>query len=114
MRKALALLAGGAALGAGLARALRGRSRVSDPVQPRPDPRAEELRDKLAEAREVIAERDEAEEAETPVDEAEAPVEEPEAAEEDLAERRRKVHAHGHAVAGEMRRRSTKRAKPEE
>lgn len=107
MRKALALLAGGAALGAGLARALRGRTRVLDPVQPRPDPRAEELRDKLAEAREVVSERDEAEEAETPVDEAEATG-------EDLAERRRTVHAHGHAVAGEMRRRASKRAKPEE
>ncbi len=108
MRKALALLAGGAALGAGLARALRGRSRVSPELEPAPDPRAEELRDKLAEAREVVGEQEEAEQAEIPVDEAEATG-------EDLAERRRKVHSHGHAVAGEMRRRAAKpRAKPEE
>jgi hypothetical protein len=108
MRRALALLAGGAALGAGLARALRGRPPVAQELPPGPDPRAGELRDKLAEAREVVAEREEAEQAETPVDEAE-----PTGA--DLAERRRKVHAHGHAVAGEMRRRSSaKRPKPGE
>lgn len=71
---------------------------------PAPDPRAEELRDKLAQAREVVAEREEAESAETPVDEAEPTG-------EDLAERRRKVHAHGHAVAGEMRRRSATKPK---
>jgi hypothetical protein len=110
MRRAIALLAGGAALGAALARALRGRSQVAQEPPPAPDPRAGELRDKLAEAREVVAERDEAE-GETgarSADEATAPG-------EDLAERRRKVHAHGHAVAGEMRRRSSpKRAKREE
>jgi hypothetical protein len=101
-------LAGGAALGAGLARALRGRPRAAQELPAGPDPRAEELRDKLAEAREVVGERDEAEQAETPVDEAEPTG-------EDLAERRRKVHAHGHAVAGEMRRRSSaKRPRPEE
>jgi hypothetical protein len=106
MRRAFALLAGGAALGAALARSLR---RPATPVQelpPAPDPRADELREKLAEARTVVAEREEVEQAETPVDEAEAPG-------EDLAERRRKVHAHGHAVAGEMRRRGGKKAKPE-
>jgi hypothetical protein len=108
MRKALALLAGGAALGAGLARALRSRKRSVGELDTGPDPRAGELRDKLAEAREVVDERAEAEEAETPVDEAEETG-------EDLAERRRKVHVHGHAVAGEMRRRSGKKsATPEE
>jgi ATP phosphoribosyltransferase regulatory subunit HisZ len=108
MRRALALLAGGAALGAGLARALRRKSGATQELPSGPDPRAGELRDKLAEAREVVAEREEVEEAETPVDEAEATG-------EDLAERRRKVHSHGHAVAGEMRRRSSaKRSKPEE
>jgi hypothetical protein len=106
MRRALALLAGGAALGAGLARALRRKPTPTTELPPAPDPRADELREKLAEAREVVTERDEAEAAETPVDEAEAPGEE-------LEERRRKVHAHGHAVAGEMRRRATKKAKPE-
>jgi hypothetical protein len=81
---------------------------LSEDLSPTPDPRAEELRDKLAEARDVVAEREEAEQAETPVDEAEATG-------KDLTERRKKVHAHGHAVAGEMRRRSSgKRSKPEE
>jgi len=70
-------------------------------LPPAPDPRADELRDKLAEAREVVAEREDAEAAETPVDEAEA-------AGADLDERRRKVHADGHAVADEMRRRAKK------
>jgi hypothetical protein len=108
MRQALALLAGGVALGAGLARALRRRSAVAAELPPGPDPRAEQLRDKLAEAREVVGEREETEQGETTVDEAEPMG-------EDLAERRRKVHAHGHAVAGEMRRRSSaKRARAEE
>jgi hypothetical protein len=89
-----------------LARALRRKPAPTPELPPAPDPRADELRDKLAEAREVVAEREEAEAAETPVDEAEAPG-------DDIDERRRKVHAHGHAVAGEMRRRSSKKAKPE-
>ena len=105
MRRALALLAGGAALGAALARSLRRPAAPAQELPPPPDPRVGELRDKLAEAREVVTEREEAEAAETPVDEAAAPG-------EDLAERRRKVHAHGHAVAGEMQRRG-KKAKPE-
>jgi len=108
MRKALVLLAGGAALGAGLARILRREPRAHEELDTRPDPRADELRTKLAEAREVAAEREDEEAAETPVDEAEPTG-------EDLAERRRKVHAHGHAVAGEMRRRSSsKPPKPTE
>ena len=103
MRKALALL-GGLALGAWLARALRRRPSEPAALEPGPDPRAEELRDKLADARTIVAEREEFEEAETPVDEAEP-------AGEDVAERRRKVHAHGHAVAGEMRRRAKPKPK---
>jgi hypothetical protein len=90
-----------------LARLLRRPAAPAEELPPAPDPRADELREKLAEARTVVTERDEAEEAETPVDEAEAPG-------EDLAERRKKVHAHGHAVAGEMRRRGGKKAKPSE
>ncbi len=108
MRKAIPLLAGGAALGAGLAWILRREPRAHEELDTRPDPRADELRTRLAEAREVAVEREDEETAETPVDEAEPTG-------GDLAERRRKVHAHGHAVAGEMRRRSaSKRAKPEE
>ena len=106
--KAALLLAGGIALGAGLARALRRRRAAPPELPPGPDPRAEELRERLAEAREVVGEREEAEQAETPVDEAEPTG-------DDLAERRRRVHAHGHAVAGEMRRRSSPQpARPEE
>ena len=72
---------GGAALGAvALARALTRRpppAPVYAPPPPPedepsgPDPRAEELRAKLADARELADERDEFEGAETPVDEAE-------------------------------------------
>jgi hypothetical protein len=89
-----------------LPRVLRRQPARTHELPPEADPRAEELREKLAEAREVVAEREENEAAETPVDEAEAPG-------EDIAERRRKVHAHGHAVAGEMRRRAGKKVKPE-
>ena len=89
-----------------MARALRNKATPAPELPPAPDPRADELREKLAEAREVVAEREEAEAAETPVDEVEAPG-------EDIAARRKKVHAHGHAVAGEMRRRASKKAKPE-
>jgi len=95
---------GGAALGAvALARALT--RRPPPPVQapaPQPeaepsgpDPRAEELRTKLAEARELADEREEFEGAETPVDEAE-PVADPEA-------RRRSVHESGRSAAERMR-----------
>ena len=107
MRRAVAFLAAGAALGAGLARALRRQPALTHQPLPTPDPRADDLREKLAEARGAVGEREEDEAAETPVDQAEA-------SGEDLAERRRKVHAHGHAVAGEMRRRSSKTPKPEE
>jgi hypothetical protein len=96
---------GGAALGAvALARALTRRP-PPPPVQapPRPpeaepsgpDPRAEELRARLADARELADERDEFEGAETPVDEAE-PVADPEA-------RRRAVHDSGRSAAERMR-----------
>jgi hypothetical protein len=95
---------GGAALGAvALARALTRRppAPVQAPApQPEaepsgPDPRAEELRARLADARELADERDEFEGAETPVDEAE-PVADPEA-------RRRAVHESGRSAAERMR-----------
>ena len=60
-----------------------------------PDPRADELRRKLAEARDLAGEREEFEGAETPVDRAEPPP--------DLADRRRGVHERGRAAAEEMR-----------
>ena len=66
---------------------------VSTP--PGPDPRAEDLRRKLAESRAIVEEREEFEAAETPVDKAEpAP---------GLDERRRRVHERARGTARKMR-----------
>ena len=96
---------GGAALGAvALVRALTRRPSpapvYAPPSEPEaepsgPDPRAEELRAKLADAKELADEREQFEGAETPVDEAE-PVADPEA-------RRRAVHDSGRSAAERMR-----------
>ena len=93
----LTWFAGGLGLaGVAVVRALKLRRERSAPAAPPgPDPRAAELRRKLAEARDLTAERDEFEEAETPVDRAEPA--------DDLEERRRRVHAEGKAAADEMR-----------
>jgi len=60
------------------------------------DPRAEELRERLAESRAVVEEREEFEAAETPVDEAEPATE--------VDERRRRVHDKARATTDRMRR----------
>jgi hypothetical protein len=73
--------------GAAVVRALR---RKPAPAAA-PDPRAEELRQKLEESRAVVDEREEFESAETPVDEA------------DVDDRRRAVHDRGRAAAEQMR-----------
>ena len=73
--------------GAAVVRALR---RKPAPVSA-PDPRAEELRQKLDESRVLVDEREEFESAETPVDEAE------------VEDRRRAVHERGRAAAEQMR-----------
>jgi hypothetical protein len=73
--------------GAAVVRALR---RKQAPL-PAPDPRAEELRQKLEESRTVVDEREEFESAETPVDQAE------------VDDRRREVHERGRAAADQMR-----------
>jgi hypothetical protein len=65
-----------------------------------PDPRADELRRKLAESRAIVAEREEFEAAELPVDLAEPAPEDPEG-------RRRAVHEAGRAAVEQMRERST-------
>ena len=90
------------AAGLGLAAALFRRRRAAAPTAPpQPtgegvDPRAEELRRRLAEARTVVEERDEFEAAEVSVDEAEpAPA--------NVDERRREVHDAARAAAEEMR-----------
>ena len=101
MRRPLTLLSGAVA-GFGLYRLVATRLRT--PVlegapgpEPRDDPRAEELRRKLAEARTIVEEREEFEAAETPVDRAETAPE--------VDERRKRVHEEGRRTAERMRRR---------
>jgi hypothetical protein len=60
------------------------------------DPRADELRQKLAESRAIVEERDEYEGAEVPVDRAEPAPEDPES-------RRRRVHETGRSTVERMR-----------
>jgi hypothetical protein len=93
------LLAFGSAAIAAFAvvRLLTGRRRSSpEPVESGADPRAEELRRKLAESRAVVDERERFEAGETPVDEAE-PAADPDA-------RRRAVHEDARSVVEQMRR----------
>jgi hypothetical protein len=101
VRRLLTLLSGAIA-GFGLYRLLARRR--SAPVyeappeaEPPADPRAEELRRRLAEARTMVEEREEFEAAETPVDRAEPAPE--------VDERRRRVHEEGRETAERMRRR---------
>ena len=95
MRKKAALLGGAiaGAVGAVVLRRRRGQT-----VEPEADPRADELRRKLAEAREAAEHEDEFQAAgmgaETIVEEAPEP---------DVDEARRRVHEAGRAKAEEMR-----------
>ena len=91
MRSRLAWLLAGFGLAAAIAARLRTRPTPQRPSEPAPDPRADELRQRIAESREVLDERDEFEAAETPVDEAD-----PEA-------RRRDIHQRGRAAVDRMR-----------
>jgi hypothetical protein len=84
-----------AALGLYRAVASRRRRPVPLPAPEGPDPRAEELRRKLAESRSIVEEREEFEAAETPVDRAEPATE--------VDERRRAVHERGRGTARKMR-----------
>ena len=88
MRRLLAWLFGGFALFDFL------RRRREASVEP--DPRAEELRRRLAESRSIVEERDEFEAAELTVDRAEPAPEDPES-------RRRSVHETGRATIEQMR-----------
>ena len=106
MNRNLALLAGAAA--ATVATVLvRRRTRFEPGAGPVPDPRAEELRRKLAEAREAAADEEEFEAAgmgpETLVEEGSAAAPAPPAA---VDEERRRVHDEARAAADEMRRTS--------
>jgi hypothetical protein len=96
MRSRVAWLLVGAGIAAALvARFLRQPSaRAPEPVAPPapdPDPRADELRRRIAESREVVDEREVFEEAETPVDQAD-----PDALRQD-------VHVRGRAALEQMR-----------
>ena len=76
--------------------ALFGFVRRKREVPAGPDPRAEELRRKLAESRSLVQERDEFEGGETTVDQVEPAPEDPES-------RRRAVHESGRAAVERMR-----------
>ena len=94
MRRLALFWAAGAGLAA-LVAARKLRFRRTEPVPTAgPDPRADELRRKLAEARDMAGEREEFEEAETPVDRAEPTA--------GIDERRRQVHEQGRAAVEEM------------
>jgi hypothetical protein len=72
--------------------------RPSGTDQPAADPRAEELRRKLAESRALVGERDEFEAAEPTVEQTEHAPDDPD-------RRRREVHETARTVAQQMRRR---------
>jgi hypothetical protein len=99
MRRPLTVLSGAIA-GFGLYRLVAARRRapvVEAPPEPREDPRAAELRRKLAESRTMVEEREEFESAETPVDRAEPAPE--------VDARRKRVHEEGRRAAERMRQR---------
>lgn len=94
------LLAGAGLAAAAMSRFLRAPAAPTAPAppaepvagpEPQPDPRADELAQRIAEAREIVDERAVFEEAETPVDEA------------DPETRRRQVHDRGRAALDRMR-----------
>lgn len=92
MRSRLAWMVAGFGLAAAAASRFLRRETPS-PAQPEePDPRAGELRERIAESRVVVDERDAFEEAETPVDKAPDP-----------QARRREVHERGRAAIDRMR-----------
>jgi hypothetical protein len=94
VRRPVAWLLGGFALFEFLKR----RPPAVQPEAETPDPRAEELRRKLAESRSILEEREEFEAAEPTVDRTEHAPDDPE-------RRRREVHDAGRTIAREMRKR---------
>ena len=91
MRRITVLAGIAAAVGAVAARVFRRRRHGEGGS----DPRAGELRQRLAESRAVVDERDEFEAAETPVDEVEPAA--------DVDERRREIHERAREAADDMR-----------
>ena len=98
MRKKAALVGGAIAGAVGAVLLRRRQAPEPAPAAPGPDPRAEELRQKLAEAREAAEHEDEFEAAGMG---AETIVTEPEV---DVDEARRRVHEAGRAAADDIRR----------
>ena len=98
MRRITVLAGVGAAVGAVAARVFRRRRHGEGGS----DPRAGELRQRLAESRAVVDERDEFEAAETPVDEVE-PVADVDERPPDIDERRREIHERAREAADDMR-----------
>ena len=96
MRSRLAWVAGGVGVGAALVYRWFRRPPLPAPTIETADPRAEELRSRIAESRALVDEREEFEAGETPVDRAE-PV-------EPVDERRRHVHERGQSAVERMRR----------
>jgi hypothetical protein len=99
VRRITVLAGAAAAVGAVAARVFR-RRRHGEAGS---DPRAGELRERLAESRAIGDEREEFEAAETPVDEVKpvADVDEPR---RDIDERRREIHERAREAADDMRR----------
>jgi hypothetical protein len=95
VKRRIALLAGGVAVGAAaLWRSIRRRPPGWVEIEP-VDPRADALRQRLDESRVVAEDREEFESAETTVDAAEALPSDP-------AERRQAIHAEGRSVVDRM------------
>ena len=93
MRRPLAWLLGGVAVFEFLKRR---KPQAPDVFDEAPDPRAEELRRKLAESRTIVEEREEFEAAEPTVDQTEHAPDDPE-------RRRREVHDAGREISARMR-----------
>jgi hypothetical protein len=97
VRRPIAWLAGGLALFGFLKRRQPARMPAAADEAGSPDPRAEELRRKLAESRALVEERETFEAAEPTVEQTEHAPDDPE-------RRRREVHEAGREMAREMRR----------
>jgi hypothetical protein len=105
MRRITVLAGAAAAVAAVAARVFRSRrhGEAGSRGEAESDPRAGELRERLAESRAVVDEREEFEAAETPVDEVK-PVADADERRRDIDERRRKIHERAREAAEDMRR----------